>query len=115
MVSIDEVSNLIFDLTYATNDCLYIELVDILGDYDIVVESIEDLDARVYIHFFDNVGSGCLVVDKICKEFTIEAKIGIYYYPPIIGDLKSVINTYVRTRDEGKRLAGNRSRLRPKN
>lgn len=115
MISIDEISNLVFDLLYSTDDCLYLELTDILNDKDMVVESIEDLDAHIYMYFYDHIGSGCFMIDKIRKEFIIEFKIGTYCYPPIVGDLKSVISTYVRARDEGKRLAGNRRRLRPKN
>lgn len=115
MVGINEVSELLLDLLYTTDECLYIELTDILDENDIIVERIEDLDAHIYVYIFDDYGSGCLMIDKIRQEFSVEVQISNYFYPPIVGDLESVIKTYVRIRDEGKRLAENRRRLRPKN
>lgn len=97
---INLISELAFDVIYTIEECVYLEICDILRDNDMVVDHINNSDMRVYIYYADCWASGCLVIDRYKKEFILEYKVDDDYCLPIIGSLDEVINTYIGLRNE---------------
>ncbi len=94
------ISEMAFDILHTVDECVYIEISDIMCDNGMYVDHISDADLKVYIYFTDSWSTGCLIIDRYSKEFILEYKTNDSTYPPIVGELEEVLNTYLGMRNE---------------
>jgi hypothetical protein len=94
------ISDLAFDVLYTIEECVYLEICDILCDHEMHVDHINNGDMNVYIYFEDNWANGCLIIDRCRKEYILEFRVDDEYCAPIIGTLEEVLATYIGLRNE---------------
>lgn len=81
-------------------ECIYLEIADVLRDNGMYVDHVSNADLKVYIYYTDSWTSGCLLIDRYFKEFILEFREGDKHYVPIRGTLDEVLNTYLGMRNE---------------
>lgn len=94
------ISEMAFDILHTVDECVYIEICDIMCDNGLLVDHMTDGDLRVYIYFTDSWSTGCLIIDRYSKEFILEFKTNDATYTPIVGELEDVLKAYLGMRNE---------------